>query len=96
MIMTKCPFCESELVEEKREIAKGVFAQVEVCPRCKDEWVDEREHDRLVELFKRKAFILGGSIAVRLPKEIADALKIKEGTELRFTVKGKEIVITKG
>jgi AbrB family looped-hinge helix DNA binding protein len=96
MIMTKCPFCEGKLVKEKKEIAKGVFAQVEVCLKCKDEWVDEREHDRLVELFKRKAFSLGGSIAVRLPKEIADAMKIKEGTELNFTVKDKKIVISRG
>lgn len=94
--MAKCPFCESSLVEEKREIAKGIFADVEVCPKCKDEWVDEKEHDRLVELFRRKAFYLGGSIAVRLPKEIADAVKIREGTELNFKVEGKKIIITKG
>ncbi len=96
MIMAKCPFCETGLVEEKREIEKGVFATVEVCPKCKDEWVDEKEHDRLVELFKRKAFNLSGSIAVRLPKEIADVLKIKEGTELYITVsKDEKIVISK-
>jgi len=93
--MMKCPFCGSKLVKEKREIAKGIFAEVEVCQKCKDEWVDEKEHDRLVELFKRKAFNLGGSVAVRLPKEIANAMKIKEGTELSFTVKDKKIVITK-
>ncbi len=94
--MTGCPFCETGLVEEKREIEKGVFATVEVCPKCKDEWIDEKEHDRLVELFKRKAFNLSGSIAVRLPKEIADVLKIKEGTELYITVsKDEKIVISK-
>ncbi len=96
MIMTGCPFCETGLVEEKREIEKGVFATVEVCPKCKDEWIDEKEHDRLVELFKRKAFNLSGSIAVRLPKEIADVLEIKEGTELYITVsKDEKIVISK-
>ncbi len=94
--MAECPFCETGLVEEKREIEKGVFATVEVCPKCKDEWIDEKEHDRLVELFKRKAFNLSGSIAVRLPKEIADVLKIKEGTELYITVsKDEKIVISK-
>lgn len=94
--MAKCPFCETGLAEEKREIEKGVFATVEVCPKCKDEWIDEKEHDRLVELFKRKAFNLSGSIAVRLPKEIADVLKIKEGTELYFTVsKDRKVVISK-
>lgn len=94
--MAACPFCDTELIKEKREIEKGIYAAVEVCPKCRDEWVDEKEHDRLVELFKRKAFNLSGSIAVRLPKEIADALEIKEGTELTFTVsKDKKILISK-
>ncbi len=93
--MTKCPFCGTKLVEEKREIEKGIFATVGVCPKCRDEWVDEKEHDRRVELFKRKAFNLSGSIAVRLPKEIANAVGVKEGTELSFNVENKKIVISK-
>ncbi len=93
--MTKCPFCETELLEETREIEKGIFATVEVCSKCVDEWVDEKEHDHMVDLFKRKAFNLSGSIAVRLPKEMADALGVKEGTELSFNVKNKKIVISK-
>ncbi len=93
--MTKCPICGNELAKEKREIEKGVFANVEVCPKCKDEWIDEKEHDRMVELFKRRAFNLSGSIAVRLPKEIADVLEVKPGTELSFTVENKKIVISK-
>ncbi|MDI6640540.1 MAG: AbrB/MazE/SpoVT family DNA-binding domain-containing protein [Methanocellales archaeon] len=93
--MTKCPFCESELLEEKREIEKGVFAKVEVCQNCRDEWVDEGEHDRLLDLFRRRAFNLGGSIAIRIPKEMADALGIKEGTEVGFSVSKNKIVISK-
>lgn len=93
--MTKCPICGTKLMEERREIEKGIFANVEVCPKCRDEWIDEKEHDRLVELFKRKAFNLSGSIAVRLPKEIANALDVKEGTELAFKIENKKIVISK-
>ncbi len=93
--MTKCPFCNSPLLKETREISKGVFAEVEVCPKCSDEWIDEKEHDRLVDLFKRKAFDLSGSIAVRIPKEIADLLSIKEGTEVSFSVKDDKIIISK-
>jgi AbrB family looped-hinge helix DNA binding protein len=49
----------------------------------------------LVDLFKRKTFNLGGSIAVRIPKEIADALSIQEGTEVNFSVQDKKIIISK-
>jgi antitoxin MazE len=93
--MTKCPLCETQMRKEPREIEKGVWVTVEVCPQCKDEWIDEMDHDRLVDLFKRKTFNLGGSIAVRIPKEIADALSIKEGTEVNFSVKNKNIIISK-
>jgi AbrB family looped-hinge helix DNA binding protein len=80
---------------ERKEIDKGVWATVEVCPKCKDEWIDEKEHDILVDLFKRKTFNLGGSIAVRIPKEIADALSIQEGTEVNFSIQDKKIIIYK-
>ena len=93
--MTKCPFCDAELVEERRELEKGVWAAVEVCPNCRDEWIDEAEHDRLVGLFKRKTFNLGGSVAVRIPKEIADALSIGAGTSVDFTVRDDKMIISK-
>src|SRR5659263_455487 len=93
--MTKCPLCETEMKKERKEIEKGVWVTVEVCPQCKDEWIDEKEHDRLVDLFKRKTFNLGGSIAVRIPKEIADALSIHEGTEVNFSLQDKKIIISK-
>ncbi|MCX9014367.1 MAG: AbrB/MazE/SpoVT family DNA-binding domain-containing protein [Candidatus Methanoperedens sp.] len=93
--MTQCPLCETEMRTERKEIEKGVWAAVEVCPRCKDEWIDEKEHDRLVDQFKRKTFNLGGSIAVRIPKEIADALSIQEGTEVNFSVQDKKIIISR-
>ena len=93
--MTKCPLCETDMKTEHKEIEKGVWATVEVCPQCKDEWIDEKEHDRLVDQFKRKTFNLGGSIAVRIPKEIADALSIQEGTEVNLSVQNKKIIISK-
>ena len=48
---------------------------------------------KLYELFRRKAFKVGGSIAVRIPKEISDAIPIHEGDEVSFKVtKGKIII----
>lgn len=93
--MTQCPFCETEMKEEHREIEKGVWVTVEVCPQCKEEWIDEKKYDKLVDLFKRKTFNIGGSIAVRIPKEITDTLSIQAGTEVNFSVQDEKIIISK-
>ncbi len=92
-MVKRCPFCNTKLKEETKEIFKGVFAKVEVCPKCEDEWVSSEEHDRVLNLFKRRAFITGGSLAVRIPKEIAKALKIKEGADLSFKISKNKVVI---
>jgi Zn-finger nucleic acid-binding protein len=42
------PPSETEMRKELKEIEKGVWATVEICPQCKDEWIDEKEHDRLL------------------------------------------------
>lgn len=91
--MTNCPICNTRLKEDRREILKGVFAKVEVCPKCEEEWVSGEEHDRMMNLFKRRAFLTGGSLAVRLPREIAQALKIKDGSELSFKVAKNKVII---
>ena len=93
--MTQCPECGKNMKIEKREMSRGVYAKVEVCPNCQDEWVDEKEYERLRFLFKRKAFKIGGSLAVRIPKEIADVLKIDDGQTLSISVSGNQIVIEK-
>jgi protein PhnA/antitoxin MazE len=30
--------------KEQREIQKGFYTRVEVCPKCEDEWIDEKEY----------------------------------------------------
>jgi len=91
--MSKCPICNATLTKDKREIEPGVFAEVEVCPKCSDEWIDENQYKRLYDIFRRRAFKVGGSIAVRIPKEIANVVKIHEGDELKFSVVKKKIII---
>ena len=93
--MTKCLECGKNMKKEKREISPGIYAQVEVCSKCKDEWLDEDEYEKLRALFKRKAFKIGGSLAVRIPKEIADILGIHDGEDLSIKSKGEQIIIEK-
>lgn len=93
--MTKCPECGHRLKKEKREISTGMYAQVEVCPDCSDEWLDEDEYEALRSLFRRRAFRAGGSLAVRLPKEIAELVGVEDGEELAISAKGGKIIIEK-
>jgi len=93
--MSKCLNCDRTLVKEKREISPGIFAQVEVCPKCNEEWVDEKEYEKIRALFKRKAFKVGGSLAVRIPKEIADIVGLGPGADLSIKTKGQKIIIEK-
>lgn len=92
--MSLCPICDTQMKKEKRELRKGIFAQVEVCPKCEEEWVDEKGYQELYEqMFTRKTFKIGGSLAIRIPKEIANIIGLKEGTDVKIDVKDKKIVI---
>ncbi len=79
--------------KEQREIQKGIFAQVEVCPQCEDEWIDKKGYDSLYQMFTRKTFKIGGSLAVRIPKELARVIGLKEGTDITLAVKDKKLVL---
>jgi len=91
--MKSCPKCRTLLKSEMKEIYKGVFAKVTVCPRCEDgpQTLDIQSGADM--LFLRKAFKAGGSLAVRLPKEIVDTLGISEGSEINFFVHPEGILI---
>lgn len=91
--MSICPICSTPMHKEQREIQKGIFAQVEVCPKCEDEWIDEKEYDTLYQLFTRKTFKIGGSLAIRIPKELAKVIGLKEGSDVKVVVKDKKLVI---
>jgi AbrB family looped-hinge helix DNA binding protein len=44
-------------------------------------------------MFTRKTFKIGGSLAVRIPKELAKVIGLKEGTDLTLAIKDKKLVI---
>lgn len=90
--MKTCPKCRTLLKSEMKEIYNGVFAKVTVCPRCEDGGTLDIQNGN-DELFLRKAFKAGGSLAVRLPKEIVDTLGISEGSEINFFVHPNGILI---
>ena len=91
--METCPICNAELVSERMSLSRGVFANVEVCPHCQEAMLDDTERETLRQLFLRRAFRIGGSIAVRIPMPIAQTLGIREGTELNICVSDKGILL---
>ncbi len=92
--VVECPICESPMSRERREIKKGIYAEVEVCPKCNDEWIDERGYDEIYQqLFTRRAFKIGGSLAIRIPREIIKALNLHENSELKVNLRDNKIVI---
>jgi antitoxin MazE len=91
--MDTCPVCNATLVSEKMRVSRGVFANVDVCPHCQGSVLDEDERETLRRLFLRRAFRIGGSIAVRIPMPIAQTLGIREGTPLNVCVSEKGILI---
>lgn len=93
MQMSKCPICGTPMRKEQREIQKGIYTQVEVCPKCEDEWIDEKEYETLYQMFTRKTFKIGGSLAIRIPKELANVIGLKEGSDVKLAVKDKKLVI---
>ncbi len=95
-MMSKCPHCDTQMHKESREILAGMFAEVDVCPNCKqDEWVDAKDYERLRLEYRRKTFKNGGSIAVRIPKEVSEVVGLDEGDEISIHAEGKKIVIEK-
>ncbi|TFG04735.1 MAG: AbrB/MazE/SpoVT family DNA-binding domain-containing protein [Promethearchaeota archaeon] len=71
--------------------ASGHFVQVYTI--CKDEWIDEKGYEDLYHLFTRKIFKIGGSLAIRIPKDLAKVIGLKEGTDVKLAVKDKKLVI---
>lgn len=55
--------------------------------------IDEKGYEALYTLFTQKAFKIGGSLAIRIPKEIADVIGLREGAEVKLAVREKKIVI---
>ena len=92
----KCPMCEKgELKKGKiREDMFGVFLgefPADICTKCGESFTDEEATKKIEEAAKRKGIWglgiktritkSGNSLAIRIPKRIAEFLKLKEGEE---------------
>ena len=92
----KCPVCEKGTLKKGRikETMFGVYLgefHAEICNKCNESFTDEKTTRAIEEAAKKKEIWglgkktkitkTGNSLAVRIPKEIANFLKLKEGKE---------------
>lgn len=93
-MMHACLKCGGRLKKAPREIEKGVTVEAWVCTKCaKGVYLDMQQYGSFYEAVQRRAFKVGGSLAIRLPKELARAARIKEGTPVVFRREGTRLII---
>ena len=106
--MVKCPICEKGILKKSKEskvfygIDLGEYP-VEKCTKCGEIFTDSNVMREIEKKAKEKGIWglgkktkvtrTGNSLAVRIPKEIADFLKLKEGKEAYIHPEGNKLVI---
>lgn len=96
MIKTKCPICEKGFLkkgrinEEMFGVQLGEFP-ADICNNCGESFTDIESTKKIEEIAKKKGIWglgtktrvtkTGNSLAIRIPKKIANFLSLKEGEE---------------
>lgn len=98
----KCVICSGKTTRKKVDykefgISLGTY-QADVCDMCAETYFDERTAEKIqqkskeIGLFglarKGKIAQIGNSLAIRIPKEIADFLRLKKGKEVTISPEG--------
>ena len=106
--MTKCPICGKGTLK-KRKIKESMFGiylgefPAEVCSHCGESFTDVKTTKRIEDAAKKKGIWglgmktkimkAGNSLAVRIPKKIADYLKLRQGEEAFVHPQDHKLVI---
>jgi YgiT-type zinc finger domain-containing protein len=107
-MLTKCPICgKSNLVRQRRHAEQygfdlGVYF-AEVCPSCGEVFWDESSIVKMERRAKRmgiwgleqrtKVAAVGNSLAVRIPKRLAEFLGLRRGTEVSVHPIGRDKLV---
>ena len=104
----KCPICEKGILKKtkKKEYMFGVYLgefPADVCSKCNESFTDSATTRKIEEIAKDKGIWglsavtkitkTGNSLAVRIPKKIADYLKLKDGKEAYVHPEDHRLVI---
>jgi len=104
----RCPICQNGILRKGKikETMFGIYLgefPAEICSNCNESFTDA-ETTRVIEQVAKKKGIwglgkktkitkTGNSLAVRIPKDIADFLKLKEGSEAFIHPEKDKIII---
>lgn len=104
----KCPICEKGNLKKAKikEYMFGVYLgeyRAEVCTFCKESFTDRATTKNIEEKAKKlgifglakktKITRTGNSLAIRIPKDIINFLKLKEGKETYIYPEKNKIII---
>ena len=107
----RCPICERGILKKGKikETMFGVYLgefPAEICDKCGESFTDEKTTRAIEEAAKKKGIWglgkktkitkTGNSLAVRIPKEIAKFLNLKEGEEAYIHPDKNKIIIESG
>lgn len=104
----KCPICEKGILKKGRikEYMFGVYLgefPADICSNCKESFTDSITTKEIEEVAKKKGIWglgastkitkTGNSLAVRIPKKIADYLKLENGKEAYVHPEDHKLII---
>lgn len=104
----KCPICgEGNLKKGKiKEYMFGIYLgefPADICSKCGESFTDSDTTKKIEEIAKQKGIWglsavtkitkTGNSLAVRIPKKIADYLKLKNGKEAYVHPENSKLII---
>jgi len=99
----KCPICNKGVMERKLDIMEedGIEFEAYKCSKCGEEIMDMKQLNVLATKYRKLRSAKevtfakwGNSIAVRIPKNLADEYNIKSGKQGLLTKSKKGIEIT--
>ena len=108
MINTKCPICDKGKLKKGKikEYMFGIYLgefPAEICQKCNESFTDSETTKKIEEAAKKKGIWglgkktkitrTGNSLAVRIPKHIADYLKLTEGKEAYIHPENNKLII---
>jgi|WetSurMetagenome_2_1015567.scaffolds.fasta_scaffold422604_2 antitoxin MazE len=95
-MITICPIHNVKLKKQRHEVEKGIFADVMFCSECNDYYMTAKQHGEISTRYiikNSKAFMSGNSLAIRIPKHVAEKVNLKKGSSFRVRVRNGKIII---
>ena len=103
----KCPLCNGMLKKGKiKEYVFGVYLgefPADICDKCKESFTDSLTTKKIEETAKKKGIWdlgkrtkitrSGNSLAIRIPKKLAEYLKLSEGKEAYIHPENNRLII---